>query len=370
MATGRLTMGSSVVCLTAVSKHFGDVLAVNNVSLTVEKGEFVSLLGPSGCGKSTLLRIVAGFEPPDAGSILLDGADVTHVPPHRRPVNLVFQSYALFPHLNVYENVAFGLRRKRMPRGEISQLVEQFLDLVSLRELSARYPAQLSGGQQQRVALARALVNRPKVLLLDEPLAALDLKLRKRMQLELKSLQRELGISFIYVTHDQEEALALSDRIAVMNHGRVLQFGGAREVYDNPRSEFVAKFLGEANILRGEVHRSGAELTLEVGGFAIRARSLSGGVLADATVLLAIRPEDIEVSAHAPQRDNVLPCVIETKIFSGTAPTIFVKAGRGSMLAVRGADRATFDSMQPGMPAFVGWQASQGSIVSEDGGEG
>ena len=311
-----------------------------------------------------------GFELPDFRLDLLDGVDVTSVPPHRRRVNLVFQSYALFPHLDVYDNVAFGLRRKRLPEREVTRLVEQFLDLVRLGELRARYPAQLSGGQQQRVALARALVNRPKVLLLDEPLAALDRELRRRMQVELKTLQRELEISFIFVTHDQEEALALSDRIAVMHRGRVLQFGGVREVYDTPSCEYVAKFLGEANILRGQVSRAGAEIALMVDGRAIRARVPAGGGPSNGTALLAIRPEDITVSAQAPARDNVLPCVVETKVFSGTAPTIFVKAGHGDTMSVRSADRATFDALQPGMQAFVGWQAAQGSIVVEGDGAG
>jgi spermidine/putrescine transport system ATP-binding protein len=362
-------MDAGIVELQEVTKRFGGVLAVDNVSLTVRKGEFVSLLGPSGCGKTTLLRIAAGFESPDSGAILLDGADVTAIPPHRRPVNLVFQSYALFPHLNVYDNVAFGLRRKRLGEREISQQVEHFLDLVRLGDLRGRFPAQLSGGQQQRVALARALVNRPKVLLLDEPLAALDRELRRRMQVELKILQRELDISFIFVTHDQEEALALSDRIAVMHRGRVLQFGNVREVYDTPNCEYVARFLGEANILRGEVSHTGAEVVLRVDGRAIRARAPAMGALLNGTALLAVRPEHITVSASALQKDNVFPCVIETKVFSGTAPTIFIKTGEDRMMAVRSVDRATFDALQPGMQGFIGWQAVQGSIVAEGDGD-
>jgi spermidine/putrescine transport system ATP-binding protein len=355
--------GGSVVRVAGVSKQFDGVPAVNDVSLAVEKGEFVSLLGPSGCGKSTLLRIIAGFEVADRGSIFLEGSDFTHAAPHRRPVNMVFQSYALFPHLSIFENVAFGLRRKKTPEADIKKLVGQFLDLVSLGELQARYPAQLSGGQQQRVALARALVNRPSVLLLDEPLAALDLKLRKRMQVELKALQRELGISFIYVTHDQEEALALSDRIAVMNAGRVLQYGPAREVYDHPRSEFVANFLGEANIIRCDVRSSGDRVVLVAGDSVIHAKAPAHAPAAGTSVLLAIRPEDIVVSSSKPEKDNVLPCVIENKVFSGTAPTIFVNAAGGRILSVRSADRATFDALQVGMPAFVGWQAVQGVLI-------
>jgi spermidine/putrescine transport system ATP-binding protein len=359
-------MQEHVVHVKNVSKKFGGIPAVNDVSLAVERGEFVSLLGPSGCGKSTLLRMIAGFEPPDSGAIFLDGADVTDVSPHRRPVNMVFQSYALFPHLTIFDNVAFGLRRKRVPAAEVRTLVGQFLDLVGLGDFAGRHPAQLSGGQQQRVALARALVNRPKVLLLDEPLAALDLKLRKRMQVELKQLQRELGISFIYVTHDQEEALALSDRIAVMSSGRVLQYGPARDVYDHPRSEFVATFLGEANILRCAVRACGGTIVLEAGGHVIKAQPPRDGAAPGATVLLAIRPEDIAISANRPDKDNVLPCTVQNKVFSGTAPAIFADIGGGGTLVVRSADRATFDSLQPGTQAFLGWQSHQGTIVRED----
>ena len=312
------------------------------------------------------MRIIAGFEVADFGSILFEGKDYTNTPAHLRPVNMVFQSYALFPHLSIFDNVAFGLRRKKVQEAEVKRLVRQFLNLVNLHELSARYPAQLSGGQQQRVALARALVNRPSVLLLDEPLAALDLKLRKRMQVELKLLQRELGISFIYVTHDQEEALALSDKIGVVNAGQMLQYGPAREVYDQPRSEFVAKFLGEANIIRCTVRSSGDRLTLDAANEVVHIKATADAPPAGASVLLAIRPEDIGVSATALQRDNVYPCIVENKVFAGAAPTIWVKVGDATTLSVRSADRATFDALQLGMPAFVGWQASQGVLIREE----
>jgi spermidine/putrescine ABC transporter ATP-binding subunit len=354
-----------VVCVQQVSKRFGDVPAVNDVSFVVEKGEFVSLLGPSGCGKSTLLRMIAGFETADSGSILFEGRDYTNVPAHLRPVNMVFQSYALFPHLSIFDNVAFGLRRKKVPDKEVTRLVLQFLDLVNLNDLSARFPSQLSGGQQQRVALARALVNRPSVLLLDEPLAALDLKLRKKMQVELKVLQRELGISFIYVTHDQEEALALSDKIGVVSDGRMLQYGPALEVYDRPRSEFVAKFLGEANILQCTVRASGDWLELVAAGNTVRMRALAESPPVGAKVLLAIRPEDIVLSATAVEEDNVYPCVVENKAFSGTAPIVWVNVD-GKTLSVRSADRRTFDAMEVGMPAFVGWRSTQGVLIPED----
>jgi spermidine/putrescine transport system ATP-binding protein len=359
--------GDGVVCARHVSKRFDDVPAVNDVSFVVEKGEFVSLLGPSGCGKSTLLRIIAGFEVADEGSILFKGKDHTHAPPHRRPVNMVFQSYALFPHLTIFDNVAFGLRRKKVPEPEVKQLVHQFLDLVNLPEMSNRYPTQLSGGQQQRVALARALVNRPDVLLLDEPLAALDLKLRKKMQVELKSLQRELGISFVYVTHDQEEALALSDKIGVVNAGHMLQYGPAREVYDHPRSQFVAQFLGEANIIACVVHSAGQRLALHAENEVICVKAPAEPPAVGARVLLAIRPEDIAISAQTMPKDNLYACTIKNKVFAGAAPTTWVSVEGRKTLSVRSADRETFDSLQLGMPAYVGWQATQGVLIRDDG---
>src|SRR3954462_7551337 len=237
----------SAIGLVGVSKRFGTHAAVDDVTLEIAEGEFFSLLGPSGCGKTTTLRMVAGFELPDAGRIVLKGNDVTEVPANRRPVNMVFQQYALFPHMSVYDNVAFGLKVKRVPRGEHGERVQEMLRVVSLEGLDRRRARQLSGGQQQRVALARALVNRPAALLLDEPLGALDVKLRKQMQLELKRIQGTLGTTLVYVTHDQEEALAMSDRIAVMNEGRVEQTGNPREIYERPRTAFVADFIGSLN---------------------------------------------------------------------------------------------------------------------------
>src|SRR5438477_11944310 len=239
----------AAIGLVGVSKRFGSHAAVDDVSLEIAEGEFFSLLGPSGCGKTTTLRMVAGFELPDAGRIVLKGNDVTEVPANRRPVNMVFQQYALFPHMSVYANVAFGLKVKRVPRGEHRDRVRELLRVVSLEGLDKRRARQLSGGQQQRVALARALVNRPAALLLDEPLGALDVKLRKHMQLELKRIQSTLGTTFVYVTHDQEEALAMSDRIAVMNEGRVEQTGNPREIYERPRTAFVADFIGSLTAL-------------------------------------------------------------------------------------------------------------------------
>ena len=245
------------VRLEGVTKRFKDTVAVAGIDLAISHGEFFSLLGPSGCGKSTTLAIIGGFEDPTAGAVFLGGREMNRVPPYRRDVNTVFQSYALFPHLDVAANVSFGLRRRKLDRDEIRRRVGEALELVGLTGLERRKPAQLSGGQQQRVALARALVNEPRVLLLDEPLGALDLKLRKQMQVELKRIQREVGVTFLYVTHDQEEALAMSDRLAVMNEGLIEQIGSPEDVYDRPATEFVAEFLGASNLLPGTV--AGAE---------------------------------------------------------------------------------------------------------------
>src|SRR6266511_1489138 len=241
--------------LERVTKMFGETLAVDDLSLDIEEGEFFSMLGPSGCGKTTTLRMIGGFDDPTRGTIYLGGRDVTDLPPYRRDVNTVFQSYALFPHFNVFENVAFGLRRRKVDRSEIERRVKESLELVDLVGFDRRKPGQMSGGQQQRVALARALVNRPKVLLLDEPLGALDLKLRKQMQLELKRIQEEVGITFIYVTHDQEEAMTMSNRLAVMRHGKIQQVGAPAEVYERPASAFVAGFVGVSNLLERDGRR-------------------------------------------------------------------------------------------------------------------
>ncbi len=256
-----------------VTKKFGDFVAVDDIDLEIRDGEFFSLLGPSGCGKTTNLRMIAGFEQPTIGEIYIKGQQVAGIPAHRRPVNTVFQSYALFPHMNVAQNVAFGLEMKKVARPEINQRVREALELVQLPHLSDRRPKQLSGGQQQRVALARALVNKPQVLLLDEPLGALDLKLRKAMQLELKQIQVEVGITFIYVTHDQEEALTMSDRIAVMNEGVVQRIGEPRRIYEHPANRFVADFIGETNFVEGRVQEVKALATVAIPGARVMARS-------------------------------------------------------------------------------------------------
>jgi spermidine/putrescine transport system ATP-binding protein len=284
--------------LESVTKVFGNVVAVDNITLRIGDGEFYSLLGPSGCGKTTTLRVVAGFEMPTRGEVRIHGKPMGSTPAFKRPVNTVFQNYALFPHMTVGKNIAFGLDMKKVPKEEIRQRVEEALEMVRLPGFAERKPNQLSGGQQQRVALARALVNRPEVLLLDEPLGALDLKLRKTMQLELKQLQQEVGITFIYVTHDQEEALTMSDRIAVMHQGRVFQEGTPVEIYERPRSRFVADFIGETNFLEGVVDGlEGERATVLVDGQLSVAAMVGEEVHRGQSVSVAVRPEKISLAA-------------------------------------------------------------------------
>jgi spermidine/putrescine transport system ATP-binding protein len=278
------------VQLSQVTRRFGEAAALHEVSFSVQRGEFFSLLGPSGCGKTTLLRIIAGLDHPDSGSVRLGEQDALPIPAHLRPVNTVFQSYALFPHLNVQANVAFGLRMKKVPRAEIDRRVNEVLDLAQISRLAKRMPGELSGGEKQRVALARALVNQPDVLLLDEPLGALDLKLRKELQQELRTLQRRTGITFIYVTHDQDEALSMSDRIAVMNHGQVIQLGSSEELYERPRTRFVAQFLGGCNLLPARLEKQTGKAIVNT---PIGTLEVPGLERPEAT--LAIRPEKIAI---------------------------------------------------------------------------
>jgi spermidine/putrescine ABC transporter ATP-binding subunit len=316
-------MEAPAVELRAVTRRIAGQTVLDSVDLVVRRGEFFSLLGPSGCGKTTSLRLVAGFDEPDEGAVLVDGEDVRGVPPYRRDVNTVFQSYALFPHLTVAGNVAFGLEMQRTPRAEIAARVDEALALVKLEGLGGRRPHQLSGGQQQRVALARALVRRPKVLLLDEPLGALDLKLRRGMQVELKRLQRRLGTTFVYVTHDQEEALSMSDRVAVMDKGRVVQVGEPRELYEQPASRFVADFLGEANLLDATADPTG----VEVAGVLVKPATAGR----QGAVTLCVRPERVALS----QSDEGLPGVVEEASFAGDAMKYLVRLADGQALAVR-----------------------------------
>jgi spermidine/putrescine transport system ATP-binding protein len=315
------------VVLDGVSKRFADVQAVDDVSLSIRQGEFFSLLGPSGCGKTTSLRMIAGFERPDAGRIRIGDADVTDTPPHLRPVNTVFQSYALFPHLSVEQNVGFGLRFTKVAKDERRRLVSEILELVRLGGFERRRAHQLSGGQQQRVALARALVLSPSVLLLDEPLGALDAKLRRELQIELKSIQREVGITFLYVTHDQEEALTMSDRLAVMLDGKVEQLGTPREVYERPETAFVADFIGVSNLMRAQATGDGR---VEVSGVQLAAgaaRTMGAGV-----VRLAIRPERVRIEPAGTVGENRIPATIERFVYLGSTTQVFVTLPGGERL--------------------------------------
>jgi spermidine/putrescine transport system ATP-binding protein len=311
---------SAAIELESVVKRFGGANAVDGVSLSIADGEFFSLLGPSGCGKTTTLRMIAGFVEPDEGRIFLHGKDVTSVPPNKRPVNLVFQQYALFPHMTVYDNVAFGLSVKRVPRREHGSRVDDILRVVALEGYEKRRPRQLSGGQQQRVALARALVNRPAALLLDEPLGALDVKLRRHMQLELKRIQHELGTTFVYVTHDQEEALAMSDRIAVMNGGLVEQVGTPREIYETPASDFVADFVGTVNVL-----------------------DLEGG-------RESVRPERIRILHEGGRLDGVVADVV----YLGVYRQFHVDTAVGRVVSIRLSDEP-LDHVEAGSTVSLSW---------------
>ncbi|MGJ8571349.1 MAG: ABC transporter ATP-binding protein [Hoeflea sp.] len=314
----------TVVSVQRVSKIFGPAAtglrALDSVSVDIRRNEFFTLLGPSGCGKTTLLRMIAGFEVPTSGAIFLENQDITVIPPFKRPVNTVFQSYALFPHLTVSQNIGFGLEMLGRPRPEITATVKEMLDLVRMGEMADRLPAQLSGGQQQRVALARAIAPRPSVLLLDEPLSALDLKLRKQMQIELKRMQTDTGITFIFVTHDQEEALTMSDRIAVMSAGNILQIGSPHEIYNHPENRFVAGFIGESNFLSGNVTggagRDGQSVTVRLSGGSEVEAATGAGVTPTGEVSLAIRPEQI-IIRKAGER-AVVPGVVANAVYFGT----------------------------------------------------
>ncbi|MEV0199852.1 ABC transporter ATP-binding protein [Nonomuraea sp. NPDC050691] len=335
--------------------HGEVVQAVKGVTLDIAEGEFFSLLGPSGCGKTTTMRMIAGFEEPSRGMVRLHGADVTNVPPNKRDVNMVFQSYALFPHMNVWDNVAFGLKQRRTPQEEIRRRVGEMLEIVDLAGREKRRPREMSGGQQQRVALARALVNRPRALLLDEPLGALDLKLRQAMQIELKRIQREVGITFVYVTHDQSEALTMSDRIAVMNDGLVEQLGGPREIYEKPASAFVAGFIGTSNLLTGVA----AGGVLEIGG---------GRVLVperDGEVTVTVRPEKITISLDKPDGEvSVVPGTVSEVVYLGTYNSYAVRLGDGTEVTVfqQNAHDAT-TTAERGDPVWLSWPAQHSYAI-------
>ncbi len=353
---------STVEVIGAV-KRYGQVAALDHVSVSFADGEFFGLLGPSGSGKTTLLRSIAGFIELDSGQVLLDGEDIGHTPVHKRDIGMVFQNYALFPHMTVFDNVAFGLSVRKADNAEIKRRVDEILGLVRLSGLQERKPKQLSGGQQQRVALARALVTRPKVLLLDEPLGALDKHLREEMQVELRRIQREVGITTIFVTHDQEEAMTLSDRIAILDQGRIVQLGAPLDVYEHPLNRFAAGFLGVANFLEGRVTAvSGTEarIDLALGGQAVAAAE---GMRANAPVLLAVRPEKIDVAAgDAGAGPNSLSGTVTSAVFSGSSTTYRVAVGQQSIAVFQ--QNSTPRRFQPGDRVALHWSAEHNVPVA------
>ena len=369
MSLGGENGGTPSVRLDGVTKRFGDFTAVRRMDLDIPTGEFFTMLGPSGCGKTTTLRMVAGFEEPTEGRVLLDGEDVTNRPAFKRPTNTVFQSYALFPHRSVEKNVAFGLERKKVDKAEVKKRVAEELERVGLSGEAKRKPAQLSGGQQQRVALARALVNRPAVLLLDEPLGALDLKLRKQLQVELKRIQRDVGITFIYVTHDQEEALTMSDRIAVINRGVVEQVSDPESVYERPATTFVAGFIGVSNLMPGELvsaNGAGAELKLDAGP-TIRTQD-SGGANVGERVHAVVRPEKLTLERDAGGDGASVEGQVQSSLYLGTATQMVVLLADGSKMTVLvpNADaEARHDLPGPGDSARLSWSAENIHVVRE-----
>lgn len=352
-ATASATGASELsIEATGLVRRFGEVKAVSGVSLSIQKGEFFSLLGPSGCGKTTLLRMIAGLDLPDEGTLKIGGVDACSLPAHRRPVNTVFQSYALFPHMTVAGNIAFGLRMKKVEPRQITERVTRIMSLVEVSELADRKPAQLSGGQKQRVALARAVVNEPDVLLLDEPLGALDLKLRRQLQGELHQLQRRLGITFVYVTHDQEEALVMSDRIAVMNAGRIEQLDNGEELYERPRTRFVAQFLGACNLLAGVVERvTGPVLAVKTsfGQLSVDARVATRKPVRGENVTLAIRPEKVRLMpVDVAVAANQVKGVIEDLVYSGAETQYRVRVGDHQLNVVALNSRPGHQGLHPG----------------------
>ncbi len=357
--------------LAGVSKEFrtaGDVVAaVRTMDLQIVEGEFFSLLGPSGCGKTTTMRMIAGFEDPTTGTVRLHGRDVTGIPPNKRDVNMVFQSYALFPHMNVFENVAFGLRRRNVPKDQIARQVNDMLEIVNLSGRGHRRPRELSGGQQQRVALARALVNHPRALLLDEPLGALDLKLRQAMQVELKRIQREVGITFVYVTHDQNEALTMSDRIAVMNDGHIEQLASPWEIYEHPATRFVAGFIGTSNLLTGTASRvTDTEAVVEVGSderIVVPLRSVRAGQ--GDSLEITVRPEKIELTAERPVGDGcAVRGTVTEVVYLGTSTNFAVSTTTGADIVVFQQNSASAGHLADrGDAIWLSWQPEHSYLI-------
>jgi putrescine transport system ATP-binding protein len=366
-----VTGAAEVIRIEGVTKRFGAVTAVDDVSLSIHEGEFFGLLGPSGCGKTTLLRMLAGFERPDAGRLLLDGRDLAGVKPHRRPLNMMFQSYALFPHMTVERNVAYGLRMEGMRKREALARAHEALELVRLQGLAKRRPAQLSGGQRQRVALARALVKRPRVLLLDEPLSALDRQIRGEMQIELKRIQHTVGVTFVVVTHDQEEAITMADRIAVLDRGRVVQLGAPETLYEQPATPFVARFLGESNLFHGtlELRDDGAFLVDGDVRWKVDAAAAARlGIEPGASATAVVRPERMTLApAPGPEAPaNLVSGVVAEVVYLGAARKVVVDLPSGRSVQIRLESRAELAGA-PGDPVLVGWAPSDAALVAGDG---
>lgn len=359
-------MTVNMVELQNITKQFGESRVVQNISLDVKEGEFLTLLGPSGCGKTTTLRMIAGFEQPTSGSILLDGLHVEGVPANKRNVNTVFQSYALFPHMAIFDNIAFGLKMRGVDKTTIKEKVTRMLELVRLQGFEKRTPDQLSGGQKQRIAIARALVNNPKVILLDEPLGALDLKLRKQMQVELKHLQQQLKITFIYVTHDQEEALTMSDRIAVMNNGFIEQLGTPSEIYEKPQTKFVADFIGETNLFEGQISRLDHDYAyLDFGGDEIEVQN--DGLMVGEKVFVTIRPERIKILEDEIKNPNSVSLKGRFKelIYVGSVSKMVVQLENGKEVVVneQAAGSQTSDYMNKDI--YLTWGVDHGVVMKE-----
>ncbi len=354
-------MQEDLAC-TLLSKHFGEFAAVDEVSFSIPRGAFFSILGPSGCGKTTLLRMLAGFQQPDSGDILIKGSSVLHTPPNKRPVNMVFQHLALFPTMSVAQNIAYGLKRKGVPKREHATLIDDVLAKVQLPGYGDKRIDQLSGGQKQRVAIARCLVLNPAVLLLDEPLGALDLKLREQMKIELKRLQREFKTTFVYITHDQSEALVMSDHVAVMNKGRFEQVGTPQELYYQPKTAFVASFVGDSNQYAGTVKEQSGQLITIVTEHGVRLLSHGGQPMPlGSPVTLFIRPEVMQISTSRPEaeQDNCLQVTILRMLFDGARSQLQVETSEGAVLTVALPQTADYQALEPGRSVYVSWQASQ-----------
>ncbi|GAB5374849.1 MAG: ABC transporter ATP-binding protein [Acuticoccus sp.] len=353
-----------IVHLERITKRFGRAVAVEALDLAIAPGEFVTLLGPSGCGKSTTLRMIGGFETPDEGRIVLDGADVTRLPPNKRDVNMVFQDYALFPHMNVAKNIAFGLELKGMTRGDIDARLAELVGFLQLDALTDRLPDQLSGGQRQRVALARALAPDPKLLLLDEPLGALDAKLRSQLQIELKDIQKRTGKTFVFVTHDQDEALTMSDRVVVMNAGRIEQDGTPEDLYLHPKSRFVAEFIGETNLLSGPVRAvEESRVTLEWGGGTVTGTAYGAAPAPGATATGSLRLENIEAAAERPATDNTVEARIVNRIFKGSRTALHFEVGPAGEAFAAFLDPAAAAALPEAV--WLGWSAANLSVLAD-----